>query len=101
MPEEGAELSYEAVLASYTLPTLEEASATITLDETMKATITHDIEPGRYNIWHKVECDVEVTVHEDDDELEEADDEGEPETFLAANASMSDTTVEVTEPAEP
>ena len=100
MPEEGAELSYNAVLASYTLPTLEEASATITLDETMKATITHDIEPGRYNIWHKVECDVEVTVHEDDEELEEADEEAEPETFLAANASMSDTTVEVTEPAE-
>ncbi len=100
MPEEGAELSYDAVVASYTLPTLEEASETITLDESTTGIITHDIEPGRYNIWHKVECGVGVTVHEEDDEQEDADEDAEPETFLAENASISDTTVEVTEPSE-
>ena len=69
------------------------------LDARVDGMITTEVEPGLYNVWHK-ECDAEQVALEDGEEEEEADESAEPEVFLADDAQRSETTVEVTEPAE-
>lgn len=98
VPAAGDTLTYGHILAVHPLSHVGGSHQELTLAGRVRAMFTDDVPTGEYNIWHKVECGVEETLHEPD--YEEPDSEGEPETFSHEQAVMGETTVEVVEPEE-